>query len=64
MNEKQTFINSADDMEWLRETHLTNLHVESFNSAIIYGNEDSPVKVDLYLDQNPNVTDLPLTILL
>jgi hypothetical protein len=55
-----TFLNTPEDMEWLRETHLPGLS-NRFNSALIFGNEDSPDTIQVYLDAEPRVTDLPVT---
>jgi hypothetical protein len=63
---KQTFINSTEDMLWLRETHLklaVNCECNHFKSAIIYGNEDCPQMIDLYLETEPVVCDLPFRLL-
>jgi len=51
-------INTPEDMAWLRETHLPNLHAR-FESAIIYGNEDSPDQIECYITQDPELTDFP-----
>jgi hypothetical protein len=60
----QTFINSSDDISWLKENHLQDLEYENFNSAIIYGNEDSPEKIELFEKLEPLHTDTPTTFIL
>jgi len=60
----QTFINSSDDISWLKENHLQDLEYENFNSAIIYGNEDSPEKIELFEKLEPLYTDTPTTFIL
>jgi hypothetical protein len=61
-----TFLNTSEDMQWLRETALkdhASLHsVALALSVMIYGNEDSPYKVELYQDTDPLYTDKPYTI--
>ena len=59
-----TFINSSDDISWLKENHLQDLEYENFNSAIIYGNEDSPEKIELFEKLEPLYTDTPTTFIL
>jgi len=55
---RQTFLNSAADMRWLGETHLTLVAVgKHFKSAILYGNEDWPSRIELFKAKNPKVTD-------
>lgn len=62
---KQAFYDSPDDCQWLRDTALKGcdavLHavdsVGGFYSFVLYGNEDAPYKVDLYLKADPLYTD-------
>jgi len=56
---KSTFINSVDDMSWLFDTHLkeNKEFYPEYNSAILYGNEDCPEKIELYKKKNPLVGD-------
>lgn len=56
---QRTLINTADDMRWLREVHLPRLSAK-YKSAIIFGNEDSPVRVEVFEHRDPVVTDVPL----
>jgi hypothetical protein len=59
----QTFLNTKSDMEWLFSTHLANrFEFKHFHSAILYGNEDCPEKVDLFFREEPLVSDEPHTI--
>jgi hypothetical protein len=39
-------------MGWLRDVHLPTLPLQ-FESAVIYGNEDAPDRIDAYLDRDP-----------
>lgn len=55
-----TFINSQEDMDWLRDVHLPHLS-RNVQSAILRGNEDSPTSITTYLKRNPLVTDHSVT---
>ena len=55
---RQIFLDSAADMRWLVEVHLpATVKVGTFKSAILYGNEDSPSRVELFKAKSPKVTD-------
>ena len=56
------FLNTPEDCQWLRKTCLGGRTDYKFESFVLYGNEDSPTKVDLYADAEPLVTDEPHTI--
>jgi len=61
---RQTFLNDADDVKWLRETHLkdknlNNGPVPPFKSFVLIGNEDSPNELLLYREKHPTVDDKP-----
>jgi len=58
------FLTAQEDIDWLFETHLKHLgkNDESYKrcqSFVIFGNEDSPDKVELYDTRNPLVMDKP-----
>lgn len=53
----ETIINSAEDMQWLRDTHLKELSPR-FLSALIRGNEDSPDYIETYVRAEPSVHDV------
>lgn len=53
----QTFINSPDDMRWLRETHGVNLR--GMKSAVVHGNMDAPTMVEVYKSRNPDLHESP-----
>lgn len=59
-------INSADDVQWLKDTHLSGVTLPTkytdFKSAAILGNEDSPDYVHLYCGADPLITDAYLCI--
>ena len=56
-------INTAVDMEWLRDVHLKGLGSE-YQSAIINGNEDCPDTIEVYLNRAPLYTDEPIVFTL
>lgn len=55
------FLNTADDIQWLKDTHLRGVILPSkyagFQSAILQGNEDAPYAVNLYVSADPVFTD-------
>ena len=62
--QKQLTINTVEDMTWLLDTYLPHVHeVYIHGSAIIYGNEDFPDKIELYYDNNQNIEDQKRTFL-
>lgn len=54
---KNAFLETPEDVQWLRETHLKGVVSPSdfaaFKSAIMQGNEDAPHAVNLYADAEP-----------
>ena len=50
------FINSPEDMAWLAD--VFKLPGE-WGSAIIYGNEDAPSRVELFYSAEPGVDQAP-----
>ena len=54
---RQTFLNSATDMKWLREVHLPRVAAGTYKSAILYGSEGFPSRIELFKTKNPKVTD-------
>lgn len=61
-----SFLHTQDDMDWLFQVHLKGfgLKREYYQSAIIYGNEDSPDSIALYQSACPTINDEPLKIML
>lgn len=55
----QTFMNDADSCEWLADKINQQAPGTGamFQSAILYGNEDCPIAVDLFRDSEPLITD-------
>lgn len=66
-------LNSKDDLQWLKDVHIMPLLAASnaryphqkpfrFKSAVLYGNEDYPGKIELYAKKNPLITDEPVVV--
>jgi hypothetical protein len=59
----KALLDTADDCTWLRETHLRDvLHVPNFASFIIEGNEDCPLRLELFKETEPTITDVPVAV--
>ena len=57
---KQTMLNTAEDLQWLKDTHFPNLP-ETAKCVILMGNEDSPEQFHVYTDENPLMNDEYMT---
>jgi len=56
-------MNTGEDLEWLYSTHLkhvTKSKTQKINSFVIFGNEDSPSKIELYEKKLPEYNDYPI----
>lgn len=51
---RQTFMNDAEDIQWLLDVHLSGRRVPEFKSAVVVGNEDCPDLIEIYADYNPH----------
>lgn len=67
---KQTFLNTKEDCDWLRETHLkqsnwnNELTIPDFKSFCIFGNEDCPRELLVYREAHPTLDDKPIRAML
>ncbi len=52
---RETFLSTRDDMKWLKDVHKIKA-----KSAVLYGNEDAPTKVEAYSMRSPTVSDIPV----
>lgn len=63
---EETFYPNSEDLEWLRETHLRNVHstlpIPEFHSFVLTGNEDCPQSIRLYVQRHPRYTDSPIAV--
>jgi len=66
----QNFLNTKEDCDWLRETHLKPAQwnnenpIPDFKSFCLFGNEDCPRKILLYRKLHPTVDDKPVRAIL
>ena len=60
----QIFLNTKEDCDWLRSTHLNTFQNLNFKSFVLFGNEDAPEKVRLYESNDPLYNDNFQTIIL
>ena len=51
---KVAWLDTPDDMQWLRDTKIVGLP-KTIQSAFVYGNEDYPVKIEVYASTNPSI---------
>lgn len=58
----EQFFNVPSDCAWLRETALKHLETPPFQSFTLYGNVDSPARIDLYAKFRPNHDDHPIAV--
>jgi len=57
-------VGEFDSVKWAIETHLGR-NPDAFpyhyaNSAILFGNEDCPDRIDFYESESPTITDTPV----
>ncbi len=50
---------SFDSIAWAFSEHVGTKDLGNYQSAVLYGNEDSPDRIDFYLQAEPLVTDKP-----
>ena len=59
---RQIFLNSPEDCDWLRTTHLKHTTPPAFLSFGLDGNEDAPVNVRLYANRKPEYNEKPIAV--
>lgn len=47
-----------DSIKWIFETHLRETDTDEYNFAILYGNEDSPSRIDFWRNE-PDYDSIP-----
>ena len=52
----QTFINTLEDIQWLKDVHIPDLP-DTARSAVILGNDDWPESIHVYTSTDPDVDD-------
>jgi hypothetical protein len=55
-----SLLNEPNDIQWLRDVHLTGYSTPDFKSFVLHGQEDCPERIELYADRDPLVTDAPV----
>ena len=53
------YLDSREDLQWLRETHCPDLP-EQATAVVLHGNEDCPEAADVYVTNPPLYTDVPV----
>jgi hypothetical protein len=67
---KQTYCNTPEDCDWLRDTHLkqsnwnNELVIPDFKSFCMFGNEDCPQEILIYREEHPTISDIPVRAML
>lgn len=52
----QTYLETAEDIAWLLSVHIPKeYHGPQYQTAMLYGNEDCPVWVELWLEASEDV---------
>ncbi len=62
MTHRHTFIHGSADMQWLFSTHAKFVplpYQSRIRSAVIYGNEDCPERIDLHWAEFPLANSMP-----
>lgn len=54
-----SFLNSPEDIRWLLDVHLKPPPSFTIGSALLFGNEDAPTRVDVFKDSDPSCYDVP-----
>lgn len=67
---REQFLNDPDDMKWLFEVHISRQDewkpdrpMDHYQSAVMYGNEDSPERIELFYDTRPHYEDEPIAVI-
>lgn len=58
----EQFLNEVGDCEWLSSTHLKALSPPAFKAFTLYGNEDCPARLDLFLSAKPEYNTKPVAV--
>ena len=55
-------LNTPDNVQWLRTTHLKNNQPPPFAGFVLSGNEDCPLKLELYKNAKPDYNEKPVMV--
>lgn len=56
------FYGTKEDVQWLRETHLSHLEAKEsdwIQSFVLSGNDDCPERIEAFSEQTPKYNTLP-----
>jgi len=65
MGMRVTFITAAvrrDDFQWLFDVHIKDPSLAKCRSAMIYGNEDCPDKIEVWFADYPLAYEMPAAV--
>jgi hypothetical protein len=51
-----------DSIAWAMEVHVKAPDTGEFNFAVLFGNEDAPVRIEFYTQTEPKVMDVPVRV--
>ena len=54
-------IDSAEDMAWLLSYQCKDVEDKGYQTAVLYGREDNPSRVDFYITSGPLI-DTPIDL--
>ncbi len=52
----------CDSIAWAFENHVKQEDEGLYDSAMLYGNEDAPVRIEFYTFESPTIHDTPAFI--
>jgi hypothetical protein len=61
-NDTNVGVGAFDSIAWAYEVHLKEPDPHDFDSAIIFGTEDSPERIEFYTLESPTITDTPARV--
>jgi hypothetical protein len=59
----ELFLNDETDLLWLELGPAAHLQLPEFESFIVFGHRDAPVKIELYARKKPLHNDHPIMVL-
>lgn len=51
-----------DSIAWAFENHVKQEDEGKYDSAVLFGNEDAPERIEFYTFESPTITDTPAWI--
>ena len=59
---RTVLLNTGEDCDWLRSTHLKAQTPPPFGSFLLEGNDDAPARVGLFRDTKPAYNSKPIAM--